>query len=173
MTYDLQQSLALLTRFPRSLQNLLSGLPEGLLLGNEGEGTWTPRQILAHLIHCEKTDWMPRVKFVLEFGESQTMRPVERLGEPNGASIEELLEEFVRARAASLEEFESLGPLDLERRGVHPAFGSVTLGQLIATWAVHDLTHLHQLSRVIAVQHREAVGPWAQYLGVLHCLGRS
>jgi hypothetical protein len=121
---------------------------------------------------------MPRTKMILQFGETKTFAPFDRSGHtrvPKGKSVPQLLDEFAALRTKSLDELRSLNlqPSDLTRRGQHPAFGTVTLSQLLATWTTHDLTHLHQISRVMAHQYREAVGPWNIYLGVLHCTGHS
>jgi len=130
------------------------------------------------LILCERTDWMPRLRILLEHGETQPFPPFDRfvkLKENEGHSLEQLLDAFARERKANLAALLALNlqPSDFSRRGKHPSLGSVTLSELLATWAVHDLTHLHQLSRVMAHQYREAVGPWGVYLGVLQCNGHS
>jgi hypothetical protein len=186
MNQPLPQTISLLERTPAALDALLRGLPEFWTLGNEGDGTWNAVEIVGHLIDCERTNWMPRVKFLLQFGESRAFEPFDRGGhtrERQGKSMEqvldefmnEFLDEFTRVRQESLAALRSLDlqPVDLERRGRHPSFGSVTLAELMATWAAHDLTHLHQISRVLAFQYRDAVGPWIRYLGVLQCTGRS
>ena len=176
--HNLEQTISLLDRTPATLGVLLRDLPQAWTHCNEGENTWSGCDIVAHLIHTERTDWMPRAKVVLQSGESKTFEPFDRLGyvhEKEGKQLGQLLDEFARLRQESLAELRSLNlrPEDLARRGRHPAFGAVTLAQLLATWAAHDLTHLHQLSRVMAHQYREAVGPWKSYLGVLHCTGHS
>jgi hypothetical protein len=178
MPHDLQQTIALLARTPAALNALLRDLPEAWTLRNEGGNTWSAFDIVGHLIHGERTDWMPRARMILQFGETRTFAPFDRLAqqrESQGKSLAELLDEFAHLRAANLDELRALKlrPEDLERRGRHPALGVVTLSQLLATWAAHDLTHLHQLSRVMACQYREAVGPWRAFLGVLHCDGPS
>jgi uncharacterized damage-inducible protein DinB len=178
MNHTLQQTTSLLTRTPATLNALLRDLPETWTLSNEGENTWSVSDVIAHLIHGERTDWMSRAKTILQFGESQTFAPFDRLGhtkESQNKSLDQLLDEFTRLRADNLRELQSLNlqQTDLEQRGRHPAFGSVTLSQLLSTWAVHDLTHLHQITRIMAHQYRDAVGPWSQYLGVLHCDGHS
>jgi len=178
MEQKLQESLALLARTPAVLDVLLRDLPETWTLQNEGENTWSAFDVVGHLIHCERADWMPRVKMILQFGESQTFAPFDRWGhlqESRGKSLGKRLAEFGRLRSENLSELRSLNlrPEDLDRRGRHPAFGPVTLSALLATWATHDLTHLHQISRVMAHQYREAVGPWSVYLGVLRCAGHS
>jgi hypothetical protein len=178
MQHNVQHTVSLLTRTPAALNALLRDLPETWTFGNEGENTWSAFDVLGHLISGERTDWMPRVRIVLQFGETQTFEPFDRLGhirESQGKSLGQLLDEFARLRAENLGELRSLNlqQEDLERRGRHPSFGGVTLSALLATWAAHDLTHLHQISRVMAHQYREAVGPWTAYLGVLHCAGHS
>ena len=178
MPHDLPQTISLLTRTPATLNALLRDLPETWTLRNEGANTWTPFDVVGHLIHGERTDWMPRAKMILQFGETQPFEPFDRGGhmqESRGKSLEQLLDEFARLRSESLRDLRAsnLQPEDLERRGRHPALGVVTLSQLLATWATHDLTHLHQISRVMAHQYRDAVGPWSAYLGVLQCAGHS
>ena len=178
MQHDLQDTISLLGRTPAVLDALLRGLPETWTLRNEGEKTWSPFDIVGHLIHGERTDWMPRAKMILQFGESKAFEPFDRWAqerESQSKSLAQLLDEFAPLRFANLNELRALKlkPEDLARRGRHPALGVVTLSQLLATWAAHDLTHLHQISRVMACQYREAVGPWSAYLGVLHCAGHS
>ncbi len=178
MEHNLPQTLSLLARTPAALNALLRDLPESGTLRNEGENTWSSYDIVGHLIHGERTDWMPRARMILQFGESQPFPPFDRWGqerESQGKSLHQLLDEFSRLRSEGLSELLTLNlqPEDLARRGRHPALGSVTLSELLATWAVHDLTHLHQIARVMAHQYREAVGPWNAYLGVLQCAGHS
>jgi hypothetical protein len=178
MQHNLQLTMALLARTPAALDALLRDLPEAWTLAKEGEKTWSPFDIVGHLIHGERTDWMPRAKMILQSGETRTFEPFDRLAqarESEGKMLVQLLDEFADLRARNLTELRALNlqPEDFVRRGRHPAFGSVTLSQLLATWAAHDLTHLHQLSRVLAHQYREAVGPWSAYLGVLQCTGHS
>jgi hypothetical protein len=175
---NLQLTMALLTRTPAALDALLRDLPETWILRNEGDDTWSAYDIVGHLIHAERTDWLPRARMILESGESRAFEPFDRLGhrrESRGKSLGHLLDEFARVRSDSLGELRALNlrQEDLELRGRHPALGPVTLSGLLATWAVHDLTHLHQISRVMAHQYREAVGPWSVYLGVLQCAGHS
>jgi len=178
MTHNLQHTIALLERTPGALNELLRGMPEEWIGRNEGGDSWTPHETVAHLAHAERADWMPRVRHLLEFGESRPFPPFDRL--PQREQIQrkgtsELLVEFAALRAASLDQLRELdlGPAQMERRGLHPALGAVSLSQLLATWAAHDLTHLHQISRVMAHQYRESVGPWSKFLGVLQCNGHS
>ena len=178
MQHNLRDTLALLARTPVALDRFLRDLPETWTFRNEGENTWSAFDILGHLIHGERTDWIPRAKIVLESGESKTFDPFDRRAqerESRGKSLAQLLDEFARLRAENLEELRSfdLQPGDFDRRGRHPALGIITLSQLLAAWVAHDLTHLHQISRVMAHQYREAVGPFRDYLGVLRCAGHS
>jgi hypothetical protein len=178
MQQNLQHTMALLARTPSSLNALLRDLPQEWTMQNEGGNTFNAFDVIGHLIHGERTDWMPRAKRILEFGESRAFDPFDRRAqeaESDGKPLGQLLDEFARLRSDNLAELRSLklGPEDLNRRGVHPALGTVTLSQLLATWAAHDLTHLHQISRIMAHQYREAVGPWSAYLGVMQCDGHS
>ena len=178
MSETMNQTVALLERTPRTLDALLRDLPDEWTRVNEGPNTWSPYDIVGHLIHGERTDWIPRAKVILECGETRAFERFDRLAqerESQGRSLAQLLDEFARVRSKSLDDLRALNlqPSDLERRGTHPVFGSVTLGQLLATWAAHDLTHLHQISRVMAHQYRDAVGPWTVFLGVLQCAGHS
>jgi DinB superfamily len=178
MKHDLQQTISLLSRTPAALDALLRDLPEAWTIQAEGENTWNAFDVVGHLIHCERTNWIPRAKTILRSGESRPFEPFDRSGHVRtmqGKPLAQLLDEFARLRADNLGELRAwnLQPADLELRGRHPAFGVVTLSELLATWATHDLTHLHQISRVMAHQYREAVGPWKAYLGVLQCAGHS
>jgi len=175
---QLEQTVALLSRTPAALNALLRDLPEFWTLSNEGQGTWTAFDIVGHLIHAEHTDWIPRATMILRHGESQTFKPFNREGQnekSQGKSLPQLLDEFAAVRGKSLTQLRAMNlqPSDLDRRGRHPNLGPVTLGQLLATWAAHDLTHLHQLSRLMAYQYCDAVGPWSVFLGVLQCHGHS
>ncbi|HEX7958778.1 MAG TPA: DinB family protein [Terriglobales bacterium] len=178
MEQNLEHTILLLSRTPAALNALLRDLPEEWTARNEGENTWNPYDIVGHLIQGERTDWMPRARMILEFGESRAFEPFDRFAQmrqSQGKSLAQLLDEFARLRAQNLDELRALNlkTEDLKRRGRHPALGVVTLSELLATWAVHDLTHLHQISRTLAYQYREAVGPWSAYLGVLKCTGHS
>ncbi|GAC1423730.1 MAG: hypothetical protein NVSMB62_20270 [Acidobacteriaceae bacterium] len=178
MEQDLDTTVALLTRTPAALSALLAGLPDSWAHAREGEGTWSVYDVVGHLIHGERTDWIARARIILEFGQSRPFEPFDRSAqerESAGKSLPELLHDFASARAQSLRELEALhiGPQDLARKGQHPSLGTVTLAQLLATWAAHDLTHLHQISRILAHQYRDAVGPWQAYLGVMRCSGHS
>jgi hypothetical protein len=176
--FTLADTIALLSRTPAALDALLRGMPTIWAYSNEGENTWNAFDIVGHLVAGERTDWMPRLRIIIESGEARAFDPFDRFAqsrESQGKSLEQLLDEFARLRKENLTALEALNlqPQDLTLRGKHPALGTVTLSQLLATWAVHDLTHLHQLSRVLARQYRDAVGPWSVYLGVLQCTGHS
>ncbi len=178
MEHNLQHTISLLVHSPAALDALLRDLPETWTLRNEGQDTWSTFDVIGHLIHGERTDWMPKARMVLQFGETETFEPFDRWGhvrECQGKSLGQLLDEFARLRSENLDELRALNlrQEDLELRGRHPALGAVTLSELLATWAAHDLTHLHQISRVMAHQYREAVGPWNGSLGVLQCVGHS
>ncbi len=176
--FSLSETIAILSRTPATLNALLHGLPSGWVRCNEGKDTWSAFDIVGHLICGERTDWMPRARIILENGEARPFDPFDRFAqarESQNESLEHMLDEFARLRSENLAALQALNlqPADLARRGRHPALGAVTLSELLATWAVHDLTHLHQLSRVMARRYGEAVGPWSAYLGVLKCSGHS
>jgi hypothetical protein len=178
MEHNLEDTIALLARTPAALNALLRTLSTAWTESNEGEGTWSVAMVLGHLIHAEHDDWMPRATMILVSGEKQVFGPFDRDGYlrySQGKTMGQLLDEFASVRAQKLTELGAMNlmPGDLKRRGLHPTFGSVTLQQLLATWAAHDLTHLHQISRILAYQYREAVGPWSKFLGVMHCAGHS
>jgi hypothetical protein len=175
---NLELTISLLARTPAVLDALLRDLPDAWTLRNEGDATWSAFDVVGHLIHGERTDWMPRARRLLEFGETRAFEPFDRWGQVRASqekSLGQLLDEFARLRSDNLRELRTLNlkPEDLDKRGRHPALGVVTLSELLATWAAHDLTHLHQLSRTMAHQYRDAVGPWSVYLGVLQCAGHS
>jgi hypothetical protein len=178
MEHNLQNSIALLTRTPSALNCLVRDLPKEWTFRNEGENSWSVFDIVGHLNHGERTDWMARAKIILQFGESRPFDRFDRFAqqrESQGKSLPQLLDEFALLRSQNLSELRSLNlkPEDLQKRGKHPALGTVTLSELLATWAAHDLTHLHQISRVMAYQYRQSVGPWTKFLGVLQCAGHS
>ena len=175
---SLTEAIAVLSRTPAALDVLLRELPDVWVRRNEGADTWSAFDILGHLLYAERADWMPRLRIILEDGEARPFDPFDRFAqfkESQGKSFEQLLDEFARMRAENLAALASLKlqPEDLARKGRHPGLGVVTTSELLATWAAHDLTHLHQLSRVMAHQYRDAVGPWGAYLGVLRCAGHS
>jgi hypothetical protein len=176
--FKLDYTIALLASTPASLNGLLRNLPETWTHRGEGGDSWTAFEVVGHLIHGEKTDWMPRARMILQYGDSRPFEVFDRGGHKQdiqGKSMGQLLDEFAQARSENLAALRgmNLQPTDFARRGKHPALGEVTLSQLLATWAAHDLTHLHQISRIMAHQYREAVGPWSAYLGVMQCAGHS
>jgi len=176
--HNLEQTISLLIRTPAALNALLRELPEAWTLRNEGENTWTVFDVVGHLIHAERTDWMQRATIIVQFGESRVFEPFDREGqvrESQGKSMAQLLDDFARLRSENLGKLRALNlrPEDLMLRGLHPSLGAVTLSGLLATWVTHDLTHLHQISRIMAYQYRDTVGPWRKYLGVLQCDGHS
>lgn len=178
MNPDLADTIALLTRTPAALNALLRDLPESWTHRNEGEHTWSPYEVIGHLIHGEYTDWIPRAKMILEFGESKAFEPFDREAfkrQSKDKSLPHLLDDFARLRSENLDELRKLHlhETDLSKRGRHPALGVVTLSELLASWAAHDLTHLHQIARVMAHQYRAAVGPWTRFMGVMQCAGHS
>lgn len=178
MKNELENAVSLLSRTPAALEALLGGLPAAWTGRNEGGNTWTAFEVVGHLIHSERVAWLPRARVILESGEAREFAPLDRSpynADIRSRSLAQLLEEFGRLRAENLAELGALNlrPEDLARRGSHPSLGAVTLGQLLATWAAHDLTHLHQLSRILAHQLRDSVGPFSRFLGVLQCTGHS
>jgi hypothetical protein len=178
MPHNLQLTVSLLERTPVTLDALVRNLPDAWTHRNEGGDSWTVFDVVGHLIHAERTDWMTRARTLLEFGETRAFDPFDRLAqmhESQGKSLPELLDEFDRLRTENLAQLRALSPspTDLARRGRHPLLGTVTLSELLATWAAHDLTHLHQIARIMAHQYRELVGPWSRFLGVMQCAGHS
>ncbi len=172
MEFSLERSIPVLARTPATLDALLGGLPEPWVRGNEGPDTFSPFDVVGHLIDGEETDWIPRARIILAGGPDPRFEPYDRFRhhERNlGRSLSSLLEEFAALRAANLEILNSwrLTAADLERPGVHPALGPVTLGQLLAAWVAHDLGHIAQVARVMAKQYKEEVGPWVPFLPVL------
>ena len=173
MNFDLAQGLLILERTPGVVRALLAGLPADWTAPNEGPETWSAFDVVGHLIEGEETDWMVRARIIRAQGPDRRFVPFDRsrhLGANRGRSLEELLDRFAVLRTANLTELRGmrLSSDDLALTGVHPEFGSVTLGQLLATWVVHDLGHVAQIGRVMAKQYRAAVGPWEAYLPVLH-----
>src|SRR6187431_2163892 len=168
----LKESLAVLERTPATLNALLRDLPEAWTAATEGPGTWSPYVVIGHLIHGDKTDWMPRLAIILEHGESRPFDPFDmqaHFAESAGRPLSALLDEFADLRRDNLALLRELAlqPEQLELKGMHPDLGPVTVRQLLATWTAHDLAHILQVSRVMAKRYRQEVGPWAQYLSVM------
>lgn len=173
MEFDLQKSLEILDRTPGVLDNLLGGLSQDLTNNNEGSESWSPYDVLGHLVHGEQTDWLPRMELILSEKEDNTFEPFDRFAQfrnSKGKTTQQLLDEFRILRTNNLRAVRArnLGRKELQLKGFHPSLGEVSLSELLAAWAVHDLNHLAQISRVMAWQYRKAVGPWKAYLGILN-----
>jgi hypothetical protein len=165
-------AVAILSRTPATLDALLRGLPEGWIHAHEGGETWSPYDVIGHLIHGEQTDWVARARIIMEHGEARPFDKFDRLAQfdaSQGRTLAELLDEFAVLRRASLRDLAALriADADLERTGTHPAFGRVTLRQLLATWVAHDLDHVIQIARVMGQQYADEVGPWRAYLRII------
>jgi len=172
MEYQLEKAIEILERTPGVLRSLLSNLSGEWTNGNEGKDTWSAYDIVGHLIHGERTDWMTRIKIILSDSADKIFRKFDRFAqfrESEGKSLLQLLDEFEQLRAENLRTFHGfkLTNSDLLKEAIHPTFGKVTLSQLLSTWVVHDLNHLAQIERVMAKQYMEAVGPWVEFLPVL------
>ena len=151
---------------------MLRGLPETTVRADEGDGTWSPYGVVGHLIHGERTDWIPRLEIILEHGLDRPFDPFDRdaqFGESPQRPLQEMLDDFRELRIRCLHRLAQLIPPEdlLDKEGMHPALGRVTARQLLATWAAHDLAHILQISRVLARRYREEVGPWAEYMSVM------
>jgi uncharacterized damage-inducible protein DinB len=172
MQFEIEKSIQVLHRTPQVLTTMLDGISDDWTHKNEGEGTWSVFDIVGHLIHGEKTDWIPRAEVILSSEKNKTFEPFDRFAQfddSKGKSLDELLATFARLRSQSIEHLLSKGITvsQLELTGIHPVFGSVTLSQLLATWVVHDLNHIAQITRVMAKQYKVEVGPWREYLRIL------
>jgi hypothetical protein len=169
--FVLDEALGMLARTPATLDALLRGLPDPWLAAHEGGETWSPFDVVGHLIHGEQTDWVPRAKIILAHGDTRVFERFDRLAQFGSArqTQEQRLDEFARLRQRNLDELRGLGlsPQDLDRPGRHPELGPVTLRQLLATWVAHDFDHVVQISRVLARQYSDEVGPWRAYLRVI------
>jgi hypothetical protein len=170
--FDLNASVAVLERTPVVLRSLLGGLSDDWTRATEGPDTWSPYDVVGHLIHGDRTDWIPRLDIIRGDGPDRTFHPFDRFAQfrdSEGRSLEHLLDEFADVRAASLAALRArrLTDADLDRTGVHPTFGTVNARQLLSTWTVHDLDHLVQISRVMAHQLASEVGPWVAFLRVV------
>ena len=170
MEFDLNEGVSVLERTPATLRAMLEGLPPVWIHGTEGPDTWSPYDVVGHLVHGERTDWMARVGVILKDGGTfATFDRFAQFRESQGKSLGQLLDEFAAARLDSLQQLRALHltEADLDRTGTHPKFGQVTLRQLLATWVAHDMDHLMQISRVLGKQLKEDVGPWSEFLRVV------
>ena len=170
--FVLDEAMAILSRTPATLDALLRGLPESWITANEGGTTWSAFDVVGHLIHGEETDWMPRAKIILEHGAARPFAKFDRLAQfelSEGLTLDTLLDEFAEFRKRNLDELRALrlSDADLDRPGMHPELGPVTLRQLLATWMAHDLDHVMQISRVLGRQYADEVGPWRAYLRII------
>ena len=173
MKFDLQKSIQILERTPPTLTSMLSGLSDDWIRAHEGPQTWSPYDVVGHLIHGEKTDWIARLNVIMSDDPHKTFEPFDRFAqfeESKGKSLAQLLAEFSALRRENLAILRArkFVPADFLRTAIHPALGKVTLGQLLSTWVVHDLDHLYQIARVMAGQYRDEVGPWSAYLRILN-----
>jgi hypothetical protein len=171
-SFVMEEAVAILARTPAALDALLRGLPDGWIVAHEGGDTWSPFDVIGHLVHGERTDWMPRIKIILEHGDARAFDTFDRyaqFAESEGRSLASLLDEFAALRQENLRELQRLRvtDADLDRRGKHPALSVVTLRQVLATWVAHDLDHVVQISRVVARQYSDEVGPWRAYLRII------
>ena len=172
MSFQLDQAVDLLSRTPETLSRLLRGLPDAWVRSNEGEATWSAFDVMGHLIHGEETDWIPRARIILEQGESRAFQPFDReamFKKSEGKSFVDLLDDFESLRENNLK---ALAEMDLtadklKLRGTHPSLGTVTLAQLLATWVIHDLSHIAQIARVMCKQYDVDVGPWKAFFPIL------
>ena len=172
MSFSIEQSIEVLQRTPAVLESLLKNLSDDWVMSNEGVNTWSPFDVVGHLIHGEKTDWVPRMEIILSNQPNKSFTPFDRFAqfkESRGKTINQLLDEFKALRKKNIEILKSknISPNDLKLTGKHPAFGDVTLEQLLSTWVAHDLNHIYQISRAMASQYKQDVGPWIEYLKVL------
>ena len=170
--FVMEEGVAILARTPAALEALLRGLPDGWIAAHEGGDTWSPFDVVGHLIHGERTDWIPRIRIILDHGEARAFDKFDRLAqfaESDGRTLASLLEEFAALRQENLRALAALQvtDADLDRRGRYPELGVVTLRQVLATWVAHDLDHVAQISRVLARQYSDEVGPWRAYLRII------
>ncbi len=172
MDFDLARGIPTLARAPQVLTALLVDLPEVWTAANDGADTWSAYDVVGHLIHGERTDWIPRARRILDKGRSvpfDTFDRTAQFAESRGKSLHDLLTEFAELRAGNVRDLEALRltASDMRREGMHPQLGVVTMGQLLTTWVAHDLNHVGQVAEVMSRQYREAVGPWRAYLDIL------
>jgi len=172
MNFSLDKSIEILERTPSAYKELLNGVSDEWSKTNEGGESWSPYDVLGHLIHGENGDWMNRIEIILSESPDKNFKPFDRIAqfeESKGKSLKDLLGEFMMLRIMNLEKLKAknITEADLDKKGIHPVFGEVTLQQLLSTWVVHDLNHLAQVARVMAYQYKDEVGPWSEYLRIL------
>jgi hypothetical protein len=172
MEFTLEKSMEILERTPNVIKELLDGLSDDWTMQNEGGESWTPYDVLGHLIHGELSDWIERTDIILSAGPDKNFKPFDRFAqfeESKGKSLRDLIGEFMMLRIMNLQKLKerNITEKDLDKTGIHPVFGNVTLRQLLSTWAVHDLNHTAQIIRVMAYQYKDNVGPWSKYLRIL------
>lgn len=173
MKFNLTHSIEILERTPLVLEIMLKDLSDEWIKNNEGHETWSPYDVIGHLIHGDKTDWMERLELILSESQNKTFKPFDRFAQfenSKGKTLQQLLEEFKSLRQKNIEllKLKDLTDADFLKTGIHPAFGEVNLAQLISTWVAHDLNHIAQVSRVMAKQYQTEVGPWIEYLRILN-----
>ena len=173
INFNLKEAIGILGRTPAVLISLLSGLSPTWIYNNEGGESWSPFDIVGHLIHGEKNDWILRAKIILEYGEEKPFEPFDRFAQfkdSEGKTLNELLEKFTKLRNENIDVLNklNLNENDFNKMGIHPEFGKVTLKQLLSTWVVHDLSHIRQISRVMAKQYKNEIGPWEKYLPAIN-----
>jgi hypothetical protein len=173
MKYSLEKSYEILERTPVVLKTLLTGLSDDWIINNEGPETFSPYDVVGHLIHGEKTDWRERATMILEHGISKTFIPYDRFAqykESKGKTLKQLLNEFEELRKENMKWFRalSLSEIELDKQGMHPVLGQVTLRQLLSTWVIHDLTHIAQATRVMAKQYKGEMGPWVEFFRIMN-----
>jgi hypothetical protein len=172
MQFDLSEAIPILEKTPTVIRVMLEGLNDKWIYSDEGEGTWSPFDIVGHFIHGEKTDWIPRMQIILSNNSSKRFTPFDRFAQINGQeqSLEDRLDEFEALRKQNIELLESAA-LDVDKlclTGIHPEFGEVSLKEMLATWVVHDLNHIGQIARVMAKQYKKAIGPWTAYISIVN-----
>ncbi|MGH9934614.1 MAG: DinB family protein [Blastocatellia bacterium] len=173
MEFDLNEAMAVLSRTPEALKSILNGLPRNWVDNNEGPETWNPFDVVGHLVHGERTDWIQRAKIILEQGEARPFDPFDRFAqfeESKGKTLGDLLDEFAELRERNLAILGEMkiSAAELDKTGQHPALGRVTLKELLSTWVTHDLDHIAQIARTMAKQYASEVGPWQAYISILH-----
>jgi hypothetical protein len=173
MEFDLNKTVEILERTPYVLEKMLSGLSKEWIMNNEGKDTWSPFDVIGHLINAEKTNWIQRMDVILSVKGDKKFPSFDRFAQikaSKGKNLKQLLDEFKKVRKKNILILRSkkLTGKDLNKIGIHPEFGNVTLSQLLATWAAHDLTHIAQVIRVMAKQYKKAIGPWTQYLSIMN-----